>query len=119
MKTTTLMLALVIFGISFANAQEPDQPTKIDCEKKVMKKIKRKMQTVNFKDYVASGQMAKAIITCHVNEDNEVEVAKIEGLNGELNTAIVETLANNPVKCDDQPKGQEFSFITTFKHISL
>lgn len=119
MKTKILLIALVILGTTFVHASTPEQETKTNCEKKVLKKIKRKMNMVKFKDYVSEGQESLVILTCTVNEDKVVEVNHIRGANEELNAAIIEKLTSNPVKCESQPSGVPFSFDITFKHISF
>lgn len=117
MKTKMLLLALVILGTNLVYSQSPDQTSKTECKKKVLKTIKRQMNLVNFRDYIPEGSKTNLIITCVVNEKNIIEVANIEGVNENLNAAIIERLENHPVKCEDQPTGSEFSFMLTYKHI--
>jgi hypothetical protein len=117
MKTKMLLLALTILGTSLVYSQNPDQITKTKCEKKVLKSIKRKMNSVNFIDYVSEGSKTNVALNCILNEKNIIEVTNIEGGNDSLNAAILEMLENHPVKCEDQPTGTEFTFKLTFKHI--
>ena len=118
MKTKMLMLVMVILGTSLAYTQTPDQTNDTECNKKVLKKIKRQMNLVKFRDYVAEGSRTNVIVQCVMNENNVVEVAGIEGMHADLNAAIIQRLENHPVKCEDVPAGSEFSFRLTFKHVS-
>lgn len=119
MKTKMLLLALAIMGTSLVYTQSPDQISKKDCDKKVLKKIKRKMNHINFKDCVAADSKTSVIVTCFTNEKNVIEVASIEGGNEKFNTAILEGLEKHPVKTENQAIGEKFSFMMTFKHISI
>ena len=119
MKTKILLLALVIMGTSFAYSQNTDQLTKTKSEMKVLKTIKRRMNLVNFTEYIPVGSKTNVELTYFLNEQNVIEVANIEGVNDNLKASIIDVLENNPVKCEDQPTGKEFSVLLTFKHISL
>ena len=119
MKAKMLLLALAILGTTLVYSQSPDERSKTKCEKKILRKIKRKMNYVNFQDYVSEGSKSRVILTCFLNDENVVEVASIKGVDENLNTAILESFKSNPVKCENQVAGKEFTFMMTFKHISI
>lgn len=118
MKTRILILAIAIMGSSlFAYSQQVvPHELKTDCDKKVLKKIKRNMNRVYVKDYLDEGEKSTIIVTCFLNEDQDVEIANITGANEELKSAIIETLKNNPVKCDNEDADGYFTFKMTFYH---
>jgi len=115
MKAKILLLAIAIMGTSLVYAQTSNQETKTDCSKKVLKKIQRKMNLVNFNDYVAVGEKTQVIVTCEMNEKSIVEVVNIKGGDEQLNADIIRILQKYPVKCDSQASGEPFSFLLTFK----
>jgi len=118
MKTKVILLVLALFTSSLIFSQQVQHERKTDCEQKVLKKIKAKMnRNLHVKDYLDEGLKSSVIITCFVNEDQEVEVAKVDGANKELIEAISDTLSKNPVKCDSEPTGNYFTFKMTFYHM--
>ncbi len=116
MKTKMLILVLIILGTNLVYSQNPDQKSKTECNKKVLKSIKRQMNLVNFRDYLTEGSRTNIIITCFTNEKHIIEVANIEGVNENLNAAIIKRFENHPIKCKDKAKGEEFSIMLTLKH---
>ena len=118
MKTKAILLVLALFTSSLVFSQQVQHEKTTDCEQKVLKKIKSKMnRNLHVKDYLNEGSKSSVIITCFVNEDQEVEVAKVDGIDKELVEAINETLSKNPVKCDNEPTGNYFTFKMTFYHM--
>jgi len=115
MKTKTLLLLVAIFtsGLVFSQSTLPVNET--NCEKKVLKKIKRKINYIHLNDYLTEGENARMIVSCIINDDYEVEVAAIKGYDEELKKAIIETLKDHPVKCEDQTKGSSFTFALNLK----
>jgi uncharacterized secreted protein with C-terminal beta-propeller domain len=116
MKTKIILLALAIMSSSLVFSQTVQHESKTDCEQKVLKKIKSKMNYLHVKDYLVEGEKNSVIITCYVNEDKQVEVAKIDGYDEELNQAVIETLEKRPVKCENAESGEYFTFKLTFYH---
>lgn len=116
MKTKIILLALAIMSSSLVFSQTVQHESKTDCEQKVLKKIKSKMNYLNVKDYLVEGQKNTVIVTCYVNEDNQIEVAKINGYDKELNQAVIETLERHPVNCEKADSGEYFTFKMTFYH---
>ena len=117
MKTRILILALAILGSSFAFAQPVAHESKTDCEKQVLKKIKRSMSLLHVKDYLDEGQKSAVIVTCFINENNVVEVARIDGTDEELKAAVIETFEEHPVKCKMGADGNYFTFRMAFVHV--
>jgi hypothetical protein len=116
MKTKIILLALAIMSSTLVFSQQVNHESKTDCEKKVLKKIKQTMNYLHVKDYLAEGERNSVVVTCFVNDRNEVEIAKINGSNQELIKGIYETLEERPVKCEQDPEGNYFTFRLTFKH---
>jgi hypothetical protein len=117
MKTRIVLLTLAILASSFAFANNPvKHETTTDCEKKVLKKIKRKMYHLNVKDYLDEGEKRVVIITCLVNPDNSISVARISGTDQEVTNAIVETMEEHPVICKNAPVGEYFTFKMVLQH---
>jgi len=115
MKTKILLLAIAILGSGLLYSQptnNDDNNTK--CEKKVMKKIQRKMRLISVNDYLKEGEKTKLVVKCTINEDNVVEVAELGGKDEDLKQAVIETLQNHPVKCDDMKIGSTFTFVMKF-----
>ena len=117
MKTRIFFLALAILGSSLVFANPVVHESKTDCEKQVLKKLKRTMNLLHVKEYLFEGQKSALIVTCFINEDNEVEVARIDGKNEELKAAVVETFENHPVKCKTGADGNYFTFRMAFEHV--
>ena len=117
MKTRILILALAILGSGIAFAQPVVHESKTDCEKKILRKIKRTMSHLHITEYLDEGQKSAVIITCFINENEEVEVAKIDGSNEELKAAILNTFEEHPVKCKDGADGNYFTFRMAFAHL--
>ena len=111
-KILLLTLAVLISGVSFSNNISKDENTK--CEKMVLKKIKRKMQTIDLQKYLEEGEQSRFLITCKVNSNNIVEVVDVMGINEELKNQIIETLAKYPVECDSKSMDSPFRFSTKF-----
>ena len=53
------------------------------------------MTNLHIKEFLDEGQKSNVIITCFLNEDKNVEIAKIDGVNQALKTAIIERLEKN------------------------
>lgn len=115
MKTKVFLIALAVLGTSLAYSQNVDQDSSVDCQKKVMKKIQRKMNMVNFDDYLKEDQKARVLVTCIVNDDKEIEVLKVKGQIEGLNNAIIDYMTKHPVKCSTEPSAESFDFYVTFK----
>ena len=111
-KILLLTLAVLISGVSFSNNINKDENTK--CEKMVLKKIKRKMQTINLQKYMEEGEQTRFLITCKVNSNNVVEVIDVMGINEDLRNQIIETLEKYPVECDANTMDSPFRFTTKF-----
>lgn len=119
MKTKTFFLALVLMGSSLlaVSQQTVPEPTKSNCDKKVLNKIKRQMNAVNYSDYMEISTTAKYLVTCFINENHEVELKSIEGYNEGLKQAIVEEFNDEAVSCPGEVPGTYFSFYLTFKKL--
>lgn len=116
MKAKILLLALAIMGSSLAFAQPVNHDNVTKCEKKILKKIKRKMTNLHVKEYILEGQRTSFVVTCFLNEDKVVEVARIDGTNEELKQAVIETFKKYPVTCDSEATGNYFTFKIAFEH---
>jgi hypothetical protein len=110
MKTKIFLLAIAIMTGSFAFAQEVKHESETDADKKVLKKIKKQMFALDLEDYLEEGERQAVIITCAVNEEDEVEVVKISGYDKELNAAIAEILDRKPVRYVGTDEGDNFTF---------
>lgn len=117
MKTILLTMLITVFGAAAVHSQSTDDAKSSDCDKKILKKIKRKMALVDFEEYVALDQQATFIVTCVVKEDKTISIINVRGRNEKLNEAIIEKLEEDPVKCDWVEPGIQFSFLLTFKHL--
>lgn len=116
MKAKIILLTIAIISSSVVFSQQVKHENKTDCDKKVLNKIKRHLNYLNVKDYLAEGEKTSVIVTCFINEDQEVEIAKINGSDRELVSAISKTLKKHPVKCKNEPSGNYFTFKITFDH---
>ena len=114
-----VLLALAVLATTMVYSASPEKETKIDCEKKVLKQIKRKISNVNFMDYVPSGQKARLLVTWEVNQNNFVEITGVEGAGEEFSAAITEKMEKQQIKCENMESGEEYSFILTFKHVEF
>ena len=111
MKTKIFLLAIAIMTSSFAFAVNPVKHAKeTNVDKKVLKQIKRKMMHLNVKDYLEEGERQTVVITCAVNENDEVEPLKITGTDNELNEAIDETFEKYPVRYSGSEAEGNFTF---------
>ena len=119
MKTKLIILAFAIFSSSLLIAQPVSHESKTNCEKKVLNKIKRKMNNLDVKDYLNEGSKTIVIVTCFINEENKVEVAKITSYSPKLSEDIITTLKDHPVTCDSESTGEYFTFKLVFKHLPV
>jgi hypothetical protein len=116
MKTKLFLIVFALFTGSLMFAQSAN-PTTSDCDKIVLKKIKKNMTKLDVKDYVDEGQRIYVVLTCTVDEDKNVVPVSAEGINDKLNEAVIENLEESPVTCNNHPTGKPFSVLLTFKHI--
>ena len=116
MKASILILAMALMGSSLVFAQTVVHEKETDCEKKVLKKIERTMRLLHVKEILDEGQKSAVIVTCFVNENNEVEVARIDGSNDELKEAVISTFEKYPVNCKMGTDGNYFTFKLAFEH---
>jgi hypothetical protein len=114
-KAIILAMAIVVFSLPAISQQTVPQPTKTNCDQKVLKKIKRQMMLSNFTDYMEVGTSVKYLVTCYVNEKHEVELKNVEGYNGDLKEAIVNEFNDETINCPSETPGTYFSFYLTFK----
>lgn len=117
MKAKLFLILIAFFGTSLFVAPKVNAQSKTNCEKNVLKKIKRNMNLIDVTEYVAENHKIYVILTCTINADHEVAVAKIEGYDPALNDAVRENLEKFPVKCDADSVGDEFTLMLTFKHL--
>jgi hypothetical protein len=108
------MFALFTGSLMFAQSANP---TTSDCDKIVLKKIKKNMNKLDVKDYVEEGQRIYVVLTCTVDEDKNVVALSTEGVSEKLNDAVKENLQEFPITCNNHPTGKPFSVLLTFKHI--
>ena len=111
-KILLLTIAIMISGLSFS--QKSNEAVTANCEKKVLNKIKRKMQYIKMDKYLEEGQQASFIVTCRLNEDNVVEVVNIRGKNQEIKNEIISTLEKYPVECKTNTSDSHFIFSMKF-----
>jgi len=114
-KAIILAMAIVVLGLPAISQQTVPQPTKTNCDQKVLKKIKRQMAISNFTDFMETGTSVKYLVTCYVNENYEVEINNIEGVNEELKEAILNEFKDETINCPSETPGTYFSFYLTFK----
>jgi hypothetical protein len=112
-------MLIAVIGATAVQAQTLQETKSTDGDKKVLRKIKRKMVMVDFKEHIALGRQAKTIVTCVVKDDKTIGVTDVQGRNQQLNQAIIDNLEKHPVRCEDQENGKEFSFVLTFKHVPI
>ena len=117
MKAKILVLAMAMMVSGLAFAQQPVTHEKeTDCGKKILKKIERTMRLLEVKEILDEGQKSALIVTCFINGNNEVEVARIDGSNEELKVAVISTFEDHPVVCKEGPDGNYFTFRMAFEH---
>ncbi len=116
MKGKILILVMAILGSSLVYANQTEDKTVTNCEKKVLKKIKRKMNAVNFMDYVKEGHKCRMNVSYFINQDKEVVILKIEGGQDDFKEAILETFEKHPVICDFEPSNRVYTFRLVFEH---
>jgi hypothetical protein len=117
MKAKALILALAIMGSSMLTFSQQVVPlaTKTDCDKKVLNKIKRKMINNGFIEHLEDGTSAKFLVTCYVNENYEVELAKVEGNNENVKEAVEEAFNKSTIACPSETPGEYFTFWLKFE----
>lgn len=119
MKAKAILLALAIIGsgiFAFSQQVVPDS-IKIDCDKKVLKKIKRKMAVSKFTDYMEEGTTAKYLVICYVNENRKVELKSIKGNNEALKETIINTFNQQSISYPSETPGNYFTFFLIFKKL--
>ena len=116
MKKNTAILALLLLSATLGFSQQTPEYKTSKMEQKVLNKIKRTMRACDYKDYIAEGQKASFMVTCHVNNENIIEVSDVVGKYKKLAEEITSTLEKHPVKCCSDRKGETFSFRLTFDY---
>ncbi len=116
MKTKMILLVLALVSTSLVFSQQVNHESKTDCEKKVLVKIKKSMNYLHVKDYLDVGERNSVIVTCFINEDHIVEIARIDAPSEELKAAVIKTLERHPVKCNQESDGNYFTFRMVFEH---
>jgi|GEM_PF-3529561 len=124
MNAKILLMVIAIFGTSLVfsqtvNPQTVNPQSKTNCNKEVLKKIKRNMNSIKVADYMEVDHKIHVVLTCKINENHIVEVVSAKGYDKKLNAAVIENLEADPVICKSESTGDEFQFILTFKHLSL
>ncbi len=119
MNARIFLMVITIFGTSLVFSQSVNPENKTNCEKKVLRQIKRNMNSIDVADYMDVDHKIHVILTCQINDDNIVEVVSAKGIDKKLNAAVIKNLETRPVKCNSQKAGSQFRFILTFKHLSL
>ena len=119
MKTKALFLTLAIMASSILAFSQPVVPvtTKTDCDKKVLSKIKRKIGVSSFVNYMEEGTSAKFLVTCAVNDKNEVELVNIEGNNQMLKEIVISTFEKHTINCPNETPGNTFTFWLNLKKV--
>ena len=115
MKAKILLLAIAILGSGLLFSQNETKEVTTTCEKKVLKKIQKKMNFLQTYKYLEVGEKAELIITCVINDKNTVEVVDIRGYDEDLKKAVIKILEDRPVKCDEQLTGVPFKFKMKFQ----
>ena len=116
MKTKLFLIVIALFTGSLMFAQSTNSETS-DCDKQVLKKIKKIMNYIDVKDYVEEGHRIYVVLTCTVDENKNVVPMNTEGVNEKLNDAVTENFEEYPITCNNHPTGKPFSVLLTFKHI--
>ena len=117
MKAKILLLAIAILGSGLVYSQNETKDATTSCEKKVLRKIQKKMTFLKTYKYLEVGEKAELIITCVINDKNTVEVVDIRGYDEDLKKAVIKILEDRPVKCNDQVTGVPFKFKMKFKQL--
>lgn len=117
MKAKLIILAIAIFSSSFLIAQPVNPELNTNCEKKVLRKIKNKMNYFDVRDYLAEGAKTTVFITYYINDENVLTVADIKAYDEGLADAIVKNLEKHPVICGNQSTGEYFTFRMTLRHM--
>ncbi len=114
MKTRIFLLAMAILGSGLLFSQTNSDDISEKCEKKVLKKIERKMKSIQMNSYLEEGEKTHFIVRCIVNEDKIAEVTILSGKNEDLKKAVIDVFEKHPVKCDDMTSGTSFTFVMNF-----
>jgi len=92
MKAKLFLILIAFFGTSLFFSPNANAQAKANCEKKVVKKIKRNLNLIDVTDYVAENHKVYVFLTYTINADQEVAVVRIEGFDPALNDAVRESL---------------------------
>lgn len=117
MNAKILLMVIAIFGTSLVFSQTVNPESKTKCEKKVLRQIKRSMNSIDVADYMEVNHKIYVVLTCKINEEKIVEVVSAEGFDESLNAAVIKNLESKPVKCESQAVGSQFSLLLTFKRL--
>ena len=117
MKTKVLFLTIALLGSSLLAAaqQVPPEPIKSDCDKKVLRKIKKEITASDALDHMRENTLALFRMVCYINEDNIVELTSIEGNNEAVKKSIMKTFDREEINCPNATPGVYFKFILTLK----
>lgn len=119
MKTKVLILALTVIFTSLGTIaqQTVPEPVSTECNKKVLKKIKREIAASDALDHMVEGTLVKYRLVCFINDQNKVELKNIEGNNEALKVSIRETFLREEIDCTGEVPGSYFTFILTLKKL--
>jgi hypothetical protein len=99
-----------------ATAQQlPPEPIKSDCDKKVLRKIKKEITASDALDHLRENTLAIFRLVCYINEDHIVELTSIEGNNDVVKQSIMETFDREEISCPNETAGVYLKFTLTLK----
>lgn len=116
MKNYMAILVLLVMSATISFAQQAPEYKSTKMERKVMNKIRKTMHSTDFVNYIDEGKKESFIVTCYVNDENVVEVKKINGMDKELANKITSAMEKYPVECCSDRKGEIFRFKLTLEN---
>ncbi|MDE5422887.1 hypothetical protein L3073_11765 [Ancylomarina sp. DW003] len=117
MKTTTRTLIILVCLLS-ANLSIATTPEKKAIEKEkaeLINKISKTISSLSFIDCVKCGEHEQVVLRCVVNDNEEVVVKSILGVNVKLKQAILRRIEKKAIKASPVLCGQKLAFRFKFE----
>jgi len=117
MKTTTrilyILICLLSANLSVAATLEKQAIEKEKAE--LINKISKTISSLNFIDCVKCGEHEQVVLRCVVNDNKEVVVKDILGVNEKLKQAILRRIEKKAIKVSPVLCGQKLAFRFKFE----
>mgnify|MGYP003624579751 CR=1 FL=1 len=113
--TTTLIILVCLLSTNLSTAEKPEKKA-IEREKaELINKISKTISSLRFVDFVKCGEHEQVVLRCVVNDNEELVVKSIVGVNVKLKQAILRRVEKKAIKTSPALCGQKLAFRFKFE----